>query len=52
MKFEWDPRKNKSNLEKHGVAFEEAQTVFDDIFAAIIEDRFHSIPEQPVVFTG
>ncbi len=52
MKFEWDPYKNHSNLEKHGVAFEEAQTVFDDIFAAIIEDRFHSIPEQREIIVG
>ncbi len=52
MKFEWDSHKNQSNLEKHGVAFEEARTVFDDIFAAIIEDRFHSILEQREIIVG
>ncbi len=26
----WDPAKAAQNLEKHGVAFEEAATVFDD----------------------
>jgi uncharacterized DUF497 family protein len=26
--FEWDHNKNQSNHEKHGVSFEEAQTVF------------------------
>ena len=52
MKFEWDPRKNKSNHKKHGVSFEETQTVFDDIFAAIIEDCFHSFPEQREIIVG
>jgi uncharacterized DUF497 family protein len=28
--FEWDPSKARINLEKHGVAFEEAATVFRD----------------------
>jgi uncharacterized DUF497 family protein len=28
MKFEWDKKKAKANQSKHGVAFEEAQTVF------------------------
>jgi hypothetical protein len=27
MKFEWDEQKAKSNLSKHGISFEEAQTV-------------------------
>lgn len=30
MKFEWDPRKATSNLDKHGVDFEEASRVFLD----------------------
>ena len=30
MKFEWDPLKNKANILKHKVSFEEAETVFDD----------------------
>lgn len=47
MKFEWDPEKAQNNLLKHGILFEEAQTVFLDfrsieIFDADIthEDRF------------
>ena len=28
--FEWDPRKARGNLRKHGVSFEEAQSVFYD----------------------
>jgi uncharacterized DUF497 family protein len=28
LRFEWDERKNRENQRKHGVSFEEAQTVF------------------------
>lgn len=28
--FEWDAKKAAGNLEKHGIAFDEAATVFDD----------------------
>ena len=27
--FEWDPEKNKQNLAKHGISFEEAKSIFD-----------------------
>ncbi len=30
LKFVWDNRKNTLNVRKHGVSFEEAQTVFYD----------------------
>jgi uncharacterized DUF497 family protein len=33
MKIEWDPRKAKLNLKKHGVAFEEAATALSDPMA-------------------
>lgn len=33
MKFDWDPKKAKLNLAKHGVAFDRAQLVFFDEFA-------------------
>ncbi len=33
MKIEWDPKKAKSNLEKHGVSFEEAATALSDPMA-------------------
>jgi uncharacterized protein len=31
--FEWDEAKARSNLLKHGVSFEAARLVFDDLFA-------------------
>ncbi len=30
MRYEWDNKKNQKNFEKHGVYFEEAQTVWLD----------------------
>ena len=30
MKFEWDETKNKKNIEKHGIDFNDAITIFDD----------------------
>ena len=42
MKFEWDPLKNKANILKHKVSFEEAETVFDDKNAKYIYDEAHS----------
>ena len=38
IEFAWDPRKARSNLVKHGVSFEEAQTVFLDESARLIDD--------------
>jgi uncharacterized DUF497 family protein len=45
MKIEWDPKKAKSNLEKHGVSFEEAATVLSDPMAATGADSDHSLTE-------
>ncbi|MBW1684189.1 MAG: BrnT family toxin [Deltaproteobacteria bacterium] len=38
LRFEWDDRKNAENRRKHGVSFEEAQTVFYDDRALLIDD--------------
>ena len=43
--FDWDENKNISNKEKHGVSFEEAETVFDDPNAICEYDELHSIDE-------
>ena len=45
--FEWDAAKARSNLLKHGVSFEEATTVFDDIRA--LEAPDHYDPERFVL---
>jgi uncharacterized DUF497 family protein len=52
MKLEWDPRKAKSNLTKHGVSFEEAATALSDPMAATGADPDHSIAEDRYVTFG
>jgi len=38
VQFEWDPAKQRANLEKHGVEFADATAVFDDLLAVTIPD--------------
>lgn len=52
LKFEWDPKKARLNLSKHGVSFEEALTVFGDLLARIFDDEDHSIEEQREIIIG
>ena len=40
--FDWDIYKNLHNIEKHGVPFKEAATVFSDNAAVILDDTEHS----------
>ncbi len=51
MEFEWDPRKARNNLRKHGVSFEEAATVFGDPLATYYQDPDHSIAERRYLTT-
>jgi uncharacterized protein len=44
--FAWDARKAARNLQKHGVSFEEAATVFADPEALEWEDLEHSHQEN------
>jgi uncharacterized DUF497 family protein len=50
--FEWDPDKARSNLVKHEVSFEEAQTVFFDPTSLTVPDPLHSVSEQRFIITG
>ena len=50
--FEWDSAKASANLRKHGVAFEEAETVFSDDLALLIDDPEHSDEEDRFVLLG
>jgi uncharacterized DUF497 family protein len=49
---EWDPIKARNNQRKHGVAFEEAATVFNDSLSATIPDPLHSETEERFVIIG
>ena len=41
VRFEWDARKATTNLRKHGVSFEDAQTAFNDVLGAYYPDALH-----------
>jgi uncharacterized DUF497 family protein len=50
--FEWDPNKAAQNLQKHGVTFEEAATVFRDDLSMTVPDPDHSIEEDRFITVG
>ena len=50
--FEWDPAKGAANLLQHGVAFEDAATVFLDPLAKIHDDPDHSATERRDIIVG
>jgi hypothetical protein len=50
--FEWDRRKAAANRAKHGVAFEEALTVFRDPLGRIHADPRHSTSEPREILIG
>jgi hypothetical protein len=52
MEIEWDPNKADSNLEKHGVPFDEAATAFGDPLSLTIADPDHSDGEERFVLLG
>jgi uncharacterized DUF497 family protein len=52
MNIQWDQRKAKSNLKKHGVAFEEAATALSDPMAASGANPDHSITEERYITFG
>ncbi len=52
LKFEWDEVKNVINQEKHGISFDEASSVFSDVFARLIPDPEHSHNEERFILMG
>jgi uncharacterized DUF497 family protein len=50
--FEWDERKNKENVRRHKVSFDEAQTVFLDENAVRFFDPDHSQDEDRFIMLG
>jgi len=51
-KYEWDANKAADNVAKHGVTFEEAATVFEDVLAAFFDDVLHSDDEDRFLLVG
>jgi hypothetical protein len=51
-RFDWDAAKARENLSKHGVSFDEAQTVFSDDQALLLDDPDHSAADERFVLLG
>ena len=52
MNFVWDSSKEKINISKHKVTFEEAKSVFYDPIAKLIHDPDHSAEEDRFIILG
>jgi hypothetical protein len=52
VEFEWDDQKNRSNFKKHGIWFEEAQTVWVDSKSLEFFDPEHSDDETRFIRIG
>ncbi|MGG6268712.1 BrnT family toxin [Leptolyngbya sp. AN03gr2] len=52
MKFEWDDNKAASNLSKHNVSFEEAESAFADPLYVDFYDPDHSEDEERFLIVG
>ena len=50
--FKWDATKSRANKRKHGVSFDEAQTVFLDENAIRYHDPEHSEDEDRFIMLG
>lgn len=52
MNYDWNPAKATSDVEKHGVTFEEAGSVFGDPLAYTFRDPDHSEGEERLLTFG
>lgn len=52
LQFEWDDKKSKDNLRKHGISFFEAKSAFYDESARLIHDPDHSDAEDRFILLG
>ena len=52
MNYEWNLIKERLNIVKHGVDFEEAKSVFADEFALVLFDEDHSNDEERFLILG
>ena len=48
MTFEWDEAKNRQNIAKHGLRFEDARKIFDGFTLDRIDDRFDYGEERTI----
>ena len=52
LQFEWDEAKAAGNLEKHGVTFDEASSVFRDPLAKVVPDPTDPSGEDRAIMMG
>jgi uncharacterized DUF497 family protein len=52
LRFEWDGKKNRANIKKHDISFEEAQSTFKDEHAIQFFDPDHSTSEDRFILLG
>ena len=52
LRFVWDEKKNRANIRKHRVSFEEAETAFKDENALLYYDPDHSEDEDRFILLG
>lgn len=51
-RFDWDPEKARDNLAKHGVTFEDAETVDADPLRKSLDDPFHDPYDERQLLIG
>jgi len=39
VKFEWDEQKNRINIRKHGISFEDVKAIFEDVRITAVDTR-------------
>ncbi len=39
MRFEWDPKKDQANIQKHGIGFDQAVRLFNEPYLILEEQR-------------
>ncbi len=49
MDFEYDPKKSKSNKKKHGINFEEAKHLWDDVNRLQVEAKSDTEPRFALI---
>jgi hypothetical protein len=52
MGFEWDEKKSRANLAKHGIDFRTASLAFDDPYALTMRDELHNDGEDRFIMLG
>lgn len=52
MEFEWDENKNRTNIAKHGIDFEQVEVVFDDPFLLVFFDERQEYGEVREIAMG